>query len=545
MQLRELGKEIAAFFGVLILVTGLILTIACGNVAGLLLARSTVRRREIALRLALGATRGRVVQQLLTEGFVLAAAGTAAGGGVTLLIGGLLSRVNLPLPISVEFELAFDSRMAWLSILLVVASALLCALAPALQATRPSVMPAIKSDAPQYVHRRFSLRNLMVMGQVAVSTLLLVMTVLFLRNLALAHTMSPEFDADRALVAQITFVEGRQRVGGVPAVQSIADRVSVLPGVEAVAFSWELPLSMYTSTTGTRLRIEGRDDAVRVDYSDQSISPGYFRAVGIDVLRGRDFDDADRVGAGAVAIVNQEFVRRYFDGQEPLGRHVFLPGDPNPVPTAVVGVAADSKYRTIGEDRTAAVYTPYLQRGRIDRLVHVIVRTAGPPQLVAQSVREAVLKAEPSAAVTVEPMTATLAFAFLPSRIGAALVGSLGILGALLAMVGLYGVVSYTVARRTSEIGIRVALGASHGAVARLVLADATVLIATGLGIGLVLAFFILQPLTAFLVATLPARDPVSFAATAALLFATSLAASWNPARRAMAISPGVALRVE
>ena len=542
-QLREF-KEIAAFFAVLLLVTALILTIACANVAGLLLARSTVRRREIALRLALGATRARVVQQLLTEGLVLSLAGTVAAMAVTAFLASLVPLINLPISFPIEFHLSFDVRLIWLAILLVIASTLLCALAPALQATRPSVMPAIKNEAPSYLHRRFTARNVLVVGQVAVSTLLLVMTTLFLRNLALAHTMSPEFDADRALIAQVTFIEGRQGGRGVPTVQTIIERIGAIPGVDVASYSSELPLTMYGSTTGTRIQIEGRDAPVRVDYHGFSVGPGFLRALGIPLRRGRDFSDADGDGAPLVVMVNEEFVRRYFDGQDPLGRHIYIPSEP-PTPALVVGVAANSKYQTIGEDRAAAVYMPYSRHAGGNRFVHVIARTVGEPSAFVRQVRDAVLQIDSSAAVTVEPMTATIAFAFLPSRIGAALVGSLGLLGAILAMVGLYGVISFSVARRTSEIGVRVALGASNGAVARLVLGDASMLIGTGLGIGLVLAFFVLQPLTAFLVATLPARDPVSFAATAALLFATSLAASWNPARRAMAISPGVALRVE
>jgi putative ABC transport system permease protein len=544
-QLREF-KEVAAFFGVLLLVTALILSIACANVAGLLLARSAVRRREIALRLALGATRARVVQQLLTEGLVLSILGTAAALALTGALARLVPLIHLPIAIPVEFRLSFDARMMWLAVLLVVASTLLCALAPALQATRSPVMPAIKNESPAYVHRRFTARNVLVVSQVAVSALLLAMTMLFLRNLALAHTIAPEFDADRALIAQITFVEGRQGSRAAPAIDAIVERVASIPGVEAAAYSSELPLSIYTSTTGTQMRIEGRDAPMRVDYHDFSVSPGYLGALGIKLLRGRDFSLADdKQGSPLVVIVNEEFVRRYFAGHDGLGRHIYLPTDPEPTPALVVGVAANSKYQSIGEDRAAAVYTPYHRRARGNRFVHLIARTTDRPSAMTQQVRDVVLQMDPTAAVTAEPMTTTIAFAFLPSRLGAMLVGALGLLGALLAMVGLYGVVAFTVARRTSEIGIRLALGASPRAVSGLIVSDATALVGTGLAIGLVLAFFILQPLTAFLVATLPARDPVSFVATAALLFATSLLASWNPARRAMRIQPGVALRVE
>ena len=543
-QMREF-KEVAAFFAVLLVVTLLVLTIACANVAGLLLARGSARRREIGIRLALGATRARLVQQLLSEGFVLSVAGTAAA--VALLAGAnlLLPLVTLPLPLPLELHLSFDTRLAWFATGLVVTSSLLCGLAPAWQATRPAVVPALKQVAVTYVHRRVTMRNLLVAGQIAVSTLLLVTTALFLRNLTLAHTLSPGFDPDRALVVQITFVEGHQGRGGAPAVERMIERLRSVPGVEAAAFSDGVPLTMYTGRTGTHVKIEGRDEPVRVDYEDNEVSPGYFSALGIQIMRGRDFSAADRFGSPLVIVVNQEFVQRYFEGLDPIGRHVFLPTDPAPTPAQVIGVVADSKYRTIGEGHVPALYTAYLQRGRPKRFVHAIVRAAGEPSSMVPSVRDAMMQMDASAAFSIEPMTSTVAFAFLPSRIGAALVGLLGALGAGLAMVGLYGVVAFAVSRRTSEIGIRIALGASNRNVVSLVLSDSGLLVGVGLLFGLAAAFILTQPLAAFLVAELPARDPLSFAASALLLLTTSLAASWTPARRATRIPPATALRTE
>ena len=543
-QMREF-KEVAAFFAVLLVVTFLVLAIACANVAGLLLARGSARRREIAVRLALGATRARLVQQLLSEGFVLSIAGTAAA--LALLAGAnvLLPLVRLPLPLPLELHLSFDTRLAWFATGLAVTSALLCGLAPAWQATRPAVVPALKQVAVTYVHRRITMRNLLVAGQIAVSALLLVTTALFLRNLALAHTLSPGFDAGRALVAQITFVEGHQGRGGEPAAERIVEGLRALPGVEAAAFSDGVPLTMYTGRTGTHVKIEGRDEPVRVDYEDNEVSPGYFRSLGIQMTRGRDFSASDRFGTLPVIVVNQEFVRRYFDGLEPIGRHVFLPTDPAPTPAQVIGVVADSKYKTIGEGRVPALYTAYLQRSSPKRFVHAIVRTSGNPSSAIASVRDAMMRMDGSAAFSIEPMTSALAFAFLPSRVGAVLMGLLGALGAALAMVGLYGVVAFAVSKRTSEIGIRVALGASNRNVVSLVLSDSGLLVGAGLLLGLAAAFVVTQPLAAFLVAELPSRDPISFAASGLLLFFTSLAASWAPARRATRIAPAVALRAE
>jgi predicted permease len=543
-QMREF-KEVAAFFAVLLVVTFLVLAIACANVAGLLLARGSARRREIAVRLALGATRSRLVQQLLSEGFVLSVVGTVAALGLLALLDTVLPLVTLPFPLPLELHLSFDTRLAVFATALAITSALLCGLAPAWQATRPALMPALKQLTLPYMHRRFTLRNLLVGGQIAVSALLLVTTALFLRNLALAHTLSPGFDIDRALVAQITFVEGRQGPRAVRSVERIVERLSSVPGIQAAAFSHGVPLTMYTSRTGTEVQIEGRDEPVRVDYEDNYVSPGYFQAMGIQLLRGRDFSASDRFGSPLVVVINQEFARRYFDGRDPIGLHIFLPTDPDPTPAQVVGVVADSKYRTIGEGRVPALYEAYLQRARSDRFVHVVARTTSAPSSMLGSIRDAILQMDGSAAVTVQPMTSVLAFAFLPSRIGAALVGLLGVLGAALAMVGLYGVIAFAVSRRTSEIGIRIALGASSRNVMRLVLSDSVLLVGAGLLIGLAAAFFVTTPLAAFLVAELPSRDPVSFSASALLLLLTSIAASWAPARRATRIAPASALRAE
>lgn len=245
------------------------------------------------------------------------------------------------------------------------------------------------------------------------------------------------------MVAQITFVEGRQGQASTQAIEGIVERLRGLAGVEAAAFAGGMPLTMrYGGNTGTMMRIEGRAAPVRVDYDGNNVGPDYFRVMGIELLRGREFTTADR-GAARVVIVNEEFVRRYFEGLEPIGRTVFLNRDPEDIPAEVVGVVANSKYRSIGEDRHAALYMSFLSPAAPSRFAHALVKTAGPPEGVMKSIKDAVLQADPTAAVIVEPTTTALAFAFLPSRIGAVLVGSLGALGALLAMIGLYGLVSF------------------------------------------------------------------------------------------------------
>jgi predicted permease len=545
-----LGGEfasVAAFFGVLLTAAGLILAIACANVAGLLLARSTVRRREIAIRVALGASRARLVQQLLTEGLWLAVFGTAAGLFLMTVLIGLIQRVTLPVPMPIEVHGAFDTRLLVYSTILMLLTTLLSGLAPALQATRPSLVPALKQEEPRYGYRRWTLRSVLVIGQVAVALVLLVTALLFLRNLTRAQAADPGFDAARALVAQVSFVEGRHtRESRAALLDTAVARLQTLPAVERVTYASAMPLTIRSGmTTGSELRMADTGQAFLARYEVNLVGPEYFATMGIPVVRGREFQPTDRTGAPVVAIVNEEFVRRYFSSADPVGRHVMLPGASDPYPAEIVGVVGNSKHRTIGEDQQPAMYESFLQRGNRGRFVHILVRTRSDPAASVRDVQQVLSQMDPSAAVDVQTMQSSLAFAFMPSRIGAALLGAVGVLGLTLAMVGLYAVVSYAVSRRTAEIGIRMALGASHASVLRLVLRDAAVLAGGGIVLGLAIAALVTRPLAMFLVNGLSASDPVTFVGTALLLGAVSLAAAWAPARRALRIDPALALREE
>jgi predicted permease len=534
----------SAFFGLLMVVVGLILLIACANVAGLLLARSIVRRREIAVRAALGASRARLVQQLVTEALWLAVLGTAAGLATALVLMHLLTRVSLPLPLPIELRVGLDGRLVVHSLVMVLLTAVLCALIPALQATRPSLVPALRQEGLKYGGRRWTVRGLLVIGQVAVSLVLLVTALIFLRNLARSHALDPGFDTAHTVVAQVSFVEGRYtpESRGV-FLEAAVDRLRSLPGVEAAAYALGVPLTIRSGmTTGGDLRAGG-DAAFRVRYEANFVGPGYFTTMGIRQISGREFLASDRPGTPHVAIVNAEFARRYLAGSDPIGRHIVLPGSPSAV--EIVGVVANGKHRTLGEEQQPAVYEAFLQRGNRTRFVHILVRTNGAPDGAVRDVEQAVSQMDSSAAVDVQTMRSTLAFAFLPSRAGAAMLGTLGALGLALAMVGLYAVMSYSVSGRTAEIGLRMALGASERAVMRLVLSDASVLAVSGILSGLAVAALITRPLAMFLVAGLSPTDPVSFAGTAILLGIVSVMASWSPARRAMRIDPVVALRQE
>jgi predicted permease len=545
--LGPMTATINAFFAVLVVAVGLVLAIACANVAGLLLARATTRWREIAVRVALGAGRRRLIQQLLAEGFWLALGGTVGGLLITIALDRLLARVPLPLPMPLPLYLraSLDGRMLLYALVLTLATTVLCALAPALQATRRSHLPALKQD-DRMPARRWTLRRMLVVGQVAVVTVLLAAAAIFLRNLAQAQTLDPGFDSTQTIVARIGFVQGRQtRETARALVESGVERLAQVPGVAAASYAWAAPLVGGGRTTGALLPIESVGK-VQVTYETNFVGPGFFRTMRVPLAAGREFTADDRPGSAAVAIVNKEFSRRYFNGVDPVGKTMQLPGpDERGYPVTIVGVAGNMKHRSIGEADRPAVYEAFAQRASAPGTVHVFVRTTGEPESAAGTVARLLESLDPSASVTVRPTRQALASALMPSRVAAALLGGLGFIGLSLALVGMAAVVSYSVSRRTAEIGIRMALGATRGSVMRLVLREAVLLAAAGATMGIGAAWLVSAPLAMFLVAGLNPKDPMIFAATALVVVGVSLAAAWAPARRAMGIDPNTALRAE
>ena len=540
-------RRVRAFFGVLTGVSLLVVLIACGNVAGLLMARGEARRSEIAIRLAIGGTRRRLVQQLMAEAFWLAAIGTLAGLGLGALGMRAINAIALPAALPIELHLSIDVPALLAALALIVATMVGGALLPALGATRISLMPALRRDERWGMGRRVTARGVLLAAQVAVSAVLLATALLFLRNLQRAHLTSPGFDVDGVLVAEVGFA----RTGGAtPEDQRIlldrlAERARALPGIGSVAVGTAVPLTTRSgSSSGRSVRFEGQARPRHVEYFHADVGPGWFATLGIRLLGGRDFGPADREGAPRTVIVNEEFARRYLDGRA-VGRRFQYADEQPAVEYEIVGVVANSKSRTIGEEPRGAIYLPLAQRPASRGLGFVFARAAGDEATAAGRLRSALSAVDRSVSVEVQPMRSALTVALLPSRVGAAVLGGLGLLGLVLAAFGLLAVVSYTVARRTREIAIRAALGATRARILGLVVRDASALVGAGVAVGLGLGALVMRGMSAFLVEGLGATDPASFAGTAGVFLVMTILASWIPARRAMRVSPSAAMRAE
>jgi predicted permease len=502
----------------------------------------------MAVRVALGASRGRLIQQLLAEGFWLAVFGAIAGLLIMVVLGRALSLVSLPLPLPIEIRPRIDARLLAYIAVLTLATTFLSALAPALQATRRSQLTGLKQQGPGDGKRLLSMRRMVVVGQMAVAQVLLVTAALFLTNLARARHLDPGFDIERTLVAQLDFVEGRYTPTTRTAfLESIVERVRALPNVAAASFAYGAPLTVRSGmTNGLDLKVADTGREFHAFFEVNFIGPGYFEAIGMPLRRGRGFQSDDRPGSERVIVINEEFARRYFPDEDALGRILYLPGAANATyPAQIIGIAGNGRHRTLGETQRAAIYEPYAQWRGERRVAHLFVKTTTPPERAVREVADLIGGTDPSTAVVVQPMRDMLAFAFLPSRLGAGLLGTLGALGLVLALVGMFAVVSYSVSRRTPELGIRMALGASRPAIMRLVIREAVVLASTGIAIGVGAAWFLTSPLAEFLVAGLSPSDPRTFGLTAMLLLMVSVAAAWGPMRRALRIDPAAAVRAE
>jgi predicted permease len=511
-----------------------------------MLARGVERRKEIAVRLALGASRWRIVRQLLAESLLLSLAGGAVASLLTLWTSDLLAQLFHLIPEDTSaLDFTPDARVFGFAFGLSLLTGVVFGLAPALRASRPDLLPALKDErAPGLGRRRLlSLRGALVVAQVAGSLVLLIGAGLFLRSLREAATVETGFETERLLISHLYLDPSRYKDGharGAEVYRQAVERVSALPGVRSAALTSAVPLGS-SGMRGTLL-IEGAEAQpyAGVEVDRAYVGARYFETMGITLLRGRGFSEHDREGAPPVAVVNETVARRAFGDRDPVG--LYVRADSEGPPVEIVGVVADSKYRSLADERVPFLYLPFAQDYWPEAVL--LVRTEGDPAALAPAVRGAVESLDDEALRGQATMGEHLAAALVPSQVAAGLFGVFGALALLLATFGVYGVVAYAVSRRTHEIGVRMALGARAPDVLRLVLFEGMSLVAVGLGVGLLLALAGTRAVEGALYGV-SATDPATFAGVTLLLASAALVACLVPARRATKVDPMVALRYE
>ena len=541
------SAPIAAFVAGLMVVAGLVLTIACANLAGVLLARATSRRREIAVRLALGAGRARLVRQMLVETSLLFLGGAALGLLLARTMTGLFASLLPALPVQIGLSLGLDGRAVAFTFGLSLLAAILCGLVPAFHASRRAVAGALKAET-QGSPERQRLRSVFVVGQVALSIVLVVAASLFVRALQRADSIDAGFDPRGVEIATLELsLAGYDDTTGPVFARELIRRVRAIPGVESATLSAALPLGLGGMGLGYLTLPGGNPQRDHIEADWNIVEPGYFVTLRTPLVAGRDFNDGDRANAPFVTIVNQAMAARLWPNQNPIGKtlvqYVGLPGTPNASRTmTVVGVARDAKYRSLSDQGRLFLYVPLQQQ--YDSGTNIIARARGNRRLAAE-LRAVVASMNPSLPIiNAQSLEELAAIGLMPQRIAASVSGSLGIVGLLLAAIGIYGVTAYMVTSRTREIGIRMALGAMRADVVRMVLRHGMRLLVIGVGIGLLLALAASRVLASLLFGV-GATDPVAFAGSAILFCLIGLAACYVPARRATQIEATVALRYE
>lgn len=540
-------KQLVMAFGLFLGLAAVLLLLACFNVANILLVRATSREHEMAIRSALGAGRSRLSRQVLTESLLLA----FLGGGAGILAGtwacSLLSSIHLNIGIPYQLDFTLDWRVLAYALAATVVAGFVVGGAPALHAARTAPGDALHSGEGRSVAGgRNKLRNALVILQVAASVVLLIAAGLFSLSLASVQRINLGFNPHHLLNLTMNLHQaGYSQTRGREFYKELLARVRALPGVRSASLAALVPLG--ASENDDAIYIEGQPPipgrpATRL--FDNQVSPGYFETMQIPLLRGRGFTEADNESAPLVAVINQEMARRFWPNQNPIGKQFRLDSESNPW-TQVVGVAKDGKYQSVLGETLPYFYLPLAQD--YSALQTLQVRTAEPPAAMAREVDWQIHELAPNLPVFgVHTMDEALdsPYGLLNFQIGAGLAAAIGILGLILAVIGVYGVVSYAASRRTREIGIRVALGARTGDIMRMVFGQGALIVGLGVVFGLFAACAVAQTLKGFLFGV-SAYDPLTFICVAVLLALVSLLACYLPARRAAKVDPMVALRHE
>jgi predicted permease len=536
-------------------IVNVILVIACVNMAGMLLARAVSRRKEIAVRLALGASRFRLIRQLVTESVLLSLIAGAVGGLVTIWALGLVVAFMPPLPEGIRIALDFapDWRVFAYTIAFSLLTGVLFGLAPALVGSRADVSPGLKDDAGGVTggYRRSRTRSLLVVAQVALSVLMLISAGLSLRSLSNLRPTALGFSTDSMLVVPVTLDEKYDRQSSQNFYRQLSDRVRALPGVQHVSLVEALQGGFLgKARRGTEVEGYTGADAQSLAIDHAFVGPRYFTNMNVPIVSGRDIDDRDREGTPCVAVINEVFARRYFPNERsPLGKHLAkLTRGPKEL-CAIVGVINDERFQALEETPQPFFAFSIFQTHRLT--MSLLVNTGPAPAAFVEPVAKIVRDLDPMLTVQdIRTLADTFGAALYPFQLLALVLAGCGATALLLATIGVYGIVSYSVAQRTREVGIRVALGAVKTDVLKMIVGQGMTVVAAGLAIGLVLSAGLMQVLGSELLETgflfgVSATDFATFASVTLLLALVSGLACYLPARRAMRIDPIKALKYE
>jgi predicted permease len=528
---------------ILMTIAGMVLLLACANVANLMLVRSMGRRREIAIRMSLGASRWRLVRQLLVESLILA----LAGGGIALLVtvwtSGALMKFMPPVDFPISLVVRVDRTVLLATLVISVLTGVIFGILPALRSSSVAPAAVLKEDTGSASGglRKARLASGLVVAQISLSLLLLVCAGLFIRSFLNAQGINPGYNHHNVLNASYDlFTAGYSEASGMEFDRQLVAKLEALPGIQAVALSDRTPGFEQGSTS---VKPEGyvSQSKESMETQDAIISPNYFRLMQIPIVKGRDFTLEDTKSSRRVVIVNEAFVNRYWPGQEGLGK--WLSSDLTHESFTVIGVARNSKMTSLSDKSVPFVYLPLYQVYQPTMIVNA--RTAGDPMAYRNTVEKTLHGLNPDlVAFNVGSLELSGQFTSFPQRVAGAFVGAFGLLALVLAAVGIYGVTAYTTRQRTHEIGIRMVLGATREDILRLVIGRGLRLTLTGVGLGLAASFALTRYLSSLLLG-ITSTDALTFSSVAILLCAVALFACLIPARRAMRVSPIVAMRYE
>ena len=532
----------------LMTIVGLVLLIACANVAGMLLARASARRREISVRLAIGASRGRLIQQLSVEGALLGAFGAIAAVALAWALVQGLQGIKLPLPVDVAFDLRIDTRVLTFSIIIAAMTGVLAGLLPALKASAPSLVNDLRGEAPagRVGRRRFAMRDALVVTQVALTAVLLVVAGLLLRSLGASKGADVGFDP-RGLAAiaidpdMVRYNDERSAAFW----REALTRVRALPGVKSAGLiNPTLPFTFNFSQQEMRVDSRTYSEGKRAEIIENAaVSPDYLPTLGVQLIDGRNIDASDITGSPDVVVINQTMAQRFWPNQSAVG-HTLQTVNPTRSRTfRIVGVATDHKRHGVLESPTAFVY--FADAQRLSKFKSIIARTDGSAETLLTGMRRELLAIEPSLVfMSSSTMEQNVGTSLMPARVGAILASAFGGLGTLLAGIGLYGVIAFSVARRTREIGVRMALGANPGTVLSMIMRQGFTIVAIGMIAGGVLAGAAASALRGVLYGITP-FDPIAWGLALTTMLMAAALANFVPARRAMRIDPMAALRTD